>query len=151
MLSLDCRCFQESQSSVLPLVLNWFDSIAHAMTTIATGGFSTRDASIGGFDSALIEYIVVVFMLVGSLPAKKGGIYMGIFNMFIVLPEIIVSLGLGWIMAHLLDNNRLLAVVLGGVCFLVAIPFTLRVQETVVPPVLQSNLTSVPESEAATP
>ncbi len=90
-------------------------------------------------------------MLVGSLPAKKGGIYMGIFNMFIVLPEIIVSLGLGWIMAHLLDNNRLLAVVLGGVCFLVAIPFTLRVQETVVPPVLQSNLTSVPESEAATP
>ncbi len=48
--------------------MNWFESIAHAMTTIATGGFSTRDASIGGFDSALIEYIVVVFMLVGSLP-----------------------------------------------------------------------------------
>ncbi|NEQ46030.1 MAG: SLC45 family MFS transporter [Leptolyngbya sp. SIOISBB] len=90
-------------------------------------------------------------MLVGSLPAKKGGIYMGIFNMFIVLPEIIVSLGLGWIMAHVLDNNRLLAVVLGGVCFLVAIPFTLRVQETVVPPVLPSNRPSVPEPEAATP
>ena len=48
--------------------MNWFESIAHAMTTIATGGFSTRDASIGGFDSALIEYIVVAFMLVGSLP-----------------------------------------------------------------------------------
>ncbi len=48
--------------------MNWFESIAHAMTTIATGGFSTRDASIGGFDSVLIEYIVVVFMLVGSLP-----------------------------------------------------------------------------------
>ena len=48
--------------------MNWFESIAHAMTTIATGGFSTRDASIGGFDSALIEYIVVLFMLVGSLP-----------------------------------------------------------------------------------
>ena len=89
-------------------------------------------------------------MLVGALPAKKGGIYMGIFNMFIVLPEIMVSLGLGWIMAHLLDNNRLLAVVLGGFCFLVAIPFTLRVQETVVPPILQSPLTSVAESEGAT-
>ncbi len=48
--------------------MNWFDSVAHAMTTIATGGFSTKDASIGGFDSALIDYIVIVFMLVGSLP-----------------------------------------------------------------------------------
>ncbi len=48
--------------------MNWFDGVAHAMTTIATGGFSTKDASIGGFDSALIDYIVVVFMLVGSLP-----------------------------------------------------------------------------------
>lgn len=90
-------------------------------------------------------------MLVGSLPAKKGGIYMGIFNMFIVLPEIIVSLGLGWIMAHMLDNNRLLAVVLGGVCFLVAIPFTLRVQETIAPPVLPSSQPSVTKSEAVTP
>lgn len=92
-------------------------------------------------------------MLVGSLPAKKGGIYMGIFNMFIVLPEIVVSLGLGWIMAHLLGNNRLLAVVLGGVCFLVAIPFTLRVQETVVPPIGQSSQPPVTEAEAeaATP
>lgn len=48
--------------------MNWFDSIAHAMTTIATGGFSTKDDSIGGFNSALIDYIVIVFMLVGSLP-----------------------------------------------------------------------------------
>lgn len=68
-------------------------------------------------------------MLAGALPARKGGIYMGIFNMFIVLPEIIVSLGLGWCMEHLLDNNRLLAVVLGGGCFLIAVPFTLRVTE----------------------
>lgn len=45
-----------------------FDAIAHAMTTIATGGFSTYDASIAHFDSPVIEYIGVVFMLVGSLP-----------------------------------------------------------------------------------
>lgn len=68
-------------------------------------------------------------MLAGALPARKGGIYMGIFNMFIVLPEIIVSLGLGWFMVNVLGDDRLLAVVLGGVCFLVAIPLTLRVQE----------------------
>lgn len=66
-------------------------------------------------------------MLIGSLPDRKSGIYMGIFNMFIVLPEIVASLGLGWVMSHLLNNNRLLAVVVGGGCFLLAVPFTLRV------------------------
>ena len=39
---------------------------------------------------------------------------MGIFNFFIVLPEIVASLGFGWVMIHLLHNNRLLAVVAGG-------------------------------------
>lgn len=53
-------------------------------------------------------------MLAGSLPANKVGIYMGIFNFFIVLPEIIASLFFGWIMEHLLDNNRMVAVQLGG-------------------------------------
>ena len=38
------------------------------MTTIATGGFSTSDGSVGHFDSALIDYTVLFFMLVGSLP-----------------------------------------------------------------------------------
>lgn len=89
-------------------------------------------------------------MLAGALPAKKGGIYMGIFNMFIVLPEIIISLGLGWIMAHLLDNNRLLAVVLGGICFLIAVPFTLRVTEAVPQPTMQSTFKPALESEVVT-
>jgi maltose/moltooligosaccharide transporter len=86
-------------------------------------------------------------MLAGALPARKGGIYMGIFNMFIVLPEIIVSLGLGWIMANLLDNNRLLAMVLGGVCFLIAVPLTLRVEEATPQPIISVTLQSALESE----
>ena len=45
-----------------------FESIAHSMTTIATGGFSTSDQSIGHFESSSIEWIVVVFMILGSLP-----------------------------------------------------------------------------------
>jgi maltose/moltooligosaccharide transporter len=72
-------------------------------------------------------------MLVSALPPRKGGIYMGIFNMFIVLPEIVASLGLGWVMTHLLGDDRLLAVVLGGGCFLVAALLSLRVQETTAP------------------
>ena len=45
-----------------------FDAIAHAMTTVATGGYSTRDGSIGHFDSALIDGIAVLFMIAGSIP-----------------------------------------------------------------------------------
>tara|TARA_A100001037_G_scaffold134926_1_gene122245 strand:+ start:6569 stop:7996 length:1428 start_codon:yes stop_codon:yes gene_type:complete len=45
-----------------------FDAVAHAMTTIATGGFSTSDNSIGVFDNAGIDTIAIVFMIVGSLP-----------------------------------------------------------------------------------
>jgi maltose/moltooligosaccharide transporter len=59
-------------------------------------------------------------MLAGSLPANKIGIYMGIFNFFIVLPEIIASLFFGWIMEHLLDNNRMVAVQIGGVLMILA-------------------------------
>jgi trk system potassium uptake protein len=45
-----------------------FEAAAHAMSTIATGGFSTRDASIGAFSSAHVEWIGIVFMILGSLP-----------------------------------------------------------------------------------
>ncbi len=48
--------------------MSGFDAMAHAMTTIATGGYSTYDASIAHFGSATIEYIAIVFMLIGSLP-----------------------------------------------------------------------------------
>ena len=45
-----------------------FDAACHAMTTIATGGYSTRDASIGHFDSAAVEAVVIAGMIAGSLP-----------------------------------------------------------------------------------
>jgi maltose/moltooligosaccharide transporter len=57
-------------------------------------------------------------MLAGFIPEQKMGIYMGIFNFFIVLPEIIASLFFGKIMTQYLDNNRLLAVLIGG-CLLI--------------------------------
>ena len=48
--------------------MNMFDAVTHAMTTLATGGYSTRTASIGAFDSITIEWIVILGMIVGSLP-----------------------------------------------------------------------------------
>jgi maltose/moltooligosaccharide transporter len=59
-------------------------------------------------------------MLSGVLPENKIGVYMGIFNFFIVLPEIIASLGFGWIMKHVLHNDRLLAVQIGGALMVLA-------------------------------
>jgi maltose/moltooligosaccharide transporter len=54
------------------------------------------------------------------LPRNKIGIYMGIFNFFIVLPEIIASLGFKWIMKNVLNNDMLLAVQLGGYLMIIA-------------------------------
>jgi trk/ktr system potassium uptake protein len=48
--------------------MSTFDAAAHAMTTIATGGYSTSDGSLGSFNSVSIEIICIIFMLVGSLP-----------------------------------------------------------------------------------
>ena len=45
-----------------------FDSICHAMTTIATGGYSTHNDSIGFFKSSYIEIISSIFIVLGSIP-----------------------------------------------------------------------------------
>jgi maltose/moltooligosaccharide transporter len=67
-------------------------------------------------------------MLSNCLPENKVGIYMGIFNFFIVLPEIIASLFFGWIMSHWLGNDRMLAVQLGGVFMLFAAFLSTRIK-----------------------
>ncbi len=48
--------------------MSFFDGMNHAMTTIATGGYSTRDASIGSYENAGIDFIVTAGMIAGSLP-----------------------------------------------------------------------------------
>lgn len=59
-------------------------------------------------------------MLSGSLPKDKVGVYMGIFNFFIVLPEIIASLGFGWLMKNVLGNDRMAALKIGGGLMIIA-------------------------------
>ena len=48
--------------------LDIFDSLAHGMTIIATGGFSTKNMSIGFFDSLYTEIVTMIFMIISSLP-----------------------------------------------------------------------------------
>jgi trk system potassium uptake protein TrkH len=47
--------------------MDWFDAIGHSFSTVAIGGFSTHDASMGYFNSATIEMIAVAFMLIAGM------------------------------------------------------------------------------------
>jgi trk system potassium uptake protein TrkH len=46
--------------------MNFYDAINHALTTMATGGFSTKNASIAHFDTPFIHYIIILFMIIGG-------------------------------------------------------------------------------------
>lgn len=48
--------------------MNWFDALNHALSTVATCGFSTKDESIAFYDSATIDIVITLFMFLGSLP-----------------------------------------------------------------------------------
>jgi trk system potassium uptake protein TrkH len=47
--------------------MGWLDAVCHAFSTVSLGGFSTRDANIGAFDSVAIEAVMVFFMFVGAV------------------------------------------------------------------------------------
>ncbi len=59
-------------------------------------------------------------MLANAIPAEKMGFYMGVFNFFIVIPQILASLGLGLLMKKVLGDNPMNAVLLGGASMIVA-------------------------------
>ena len=68
-------------------------------------------------------------LLIDKIPLKKMGVYMGIFNFFIVIPQIINGVIGGPIVSALFDDHAILYLCLGGVFFLIAAFFTLRVEE----------------------
>ena len=47
--------------------MNWLDAICHAFAAMGLGGFSTHDASVGYFNSPLIEFVLIVFMLLAAM------------------------------------------------------------------------------------
>ena len=68
-------------------------------------------------------------MLSNALPPAKMGFYMGVFNFFIVLPQILASVGLGWVMERFLGNDATRALLLGGTSMLLAALLVLRVKK----------------------
>lgn len=88
--------------------MGWFDALCHSMSTVSTGGFSTKQASIAAFASPLIEYVTVLFMFVGgvSLSLQYLLIFKGrikelfrdtefrTYLMFVLVFTVIISVGL---------------------------------------------------------
>ncbi len=68
-------------------------------------------------------------ILTGSLPANKMGVYMGIFNFFIVIPQITAAAILGFFVKHIFGDEAIYALLLGGVSFTLAAIFVLRVDD----------------------
>jgi trk system potassium uptake protein TrkH len=60
---------------LLVLGMQPFEALCHSFTTVSTGGFSTRDASVGGFDSAAIEVAIALFMIAAGV---NFGLYYGV-------------------------------------------------------------------------
>jgi maltose/moltooligosaccharide transporter len=69
-------------------------------------------------------------MLSGSVPAQKMGLYMGLFNLFIVIPQVVAAGVLGSVVRIFFGGQPIYALALGGGCFIVAGLLTLRVPRT---------------------
>ena len=70
-------------------------------------------------------------ILAGSLPANKMGYFMGLFNFFVVIPQIIAGVVLGFMVKNFFNNQSVFALVVGGVCMILAGFLTLVVNDDV--------------------
>lgn len=68
-------------------------------------------------------------ILAGSLPANKMGYFMGLFNFFVVIPQIIAGAVLGPVVKNFFNNQSVFALVIGGVCMILAGFLTLAVSD----------------------
>ena len=68
-------------------------------------------------------------ILAGAVPGRKMGVYMGIFNIFIVVPQLLAATILGLVLKSLFDGQAIWALVLGGVSFFIAAACSLAVTE----------------------
>ncbi len=99
--------------TVAEAVLLWFgnmsifDAINHAMATIATGGFSTKNDSIGGFDSLYIELVIVFFMFISgiSFTLQYRAIFLGQPKKLLESPEVRLYIKIILVVITLLTIN----------------------------------------------
>ncbi|HEY7914611.1 MAG TPA: MFS transporter [Blastocatellia bacterium] len=86
-------------------------------------------------------------ILSGALPAHRMGVYMGVFNFFIVIPEIIASLTFKPLVKYVFNNNPLYVVMLGGASLLVAAALVARVRDTAIKDVPEAAVIAADANE----
>jgi maltose/moltooligosaccharide transporter len=68
-------------------------------------------------------------ILTGSLPPSKLGYYMGVFNFFIVIPQIVAAAILGFLVSRFFDGEAIFALLIGGLSLVLAAGLTLFVED----------------------
>jgi len=100
------------------------------LSVVAIGDANTLLLAMVGVGVAWASILSMPYaMLSNALPPEKMGFYMGVFNFFIVLPQIVASVGLGFVMERFLGNDATRALLLGGISMLLAAALTLRVRK----------------------
>ncbi len=86
--------------------------------------------SMAGIGLAWCSILAMPYsMLTRALPANKMGVYMGIFNFFIVIPQILAATLLGVFTRHIFNGNAILTIVVGGCSMIIAALFSLRIKD----------------------
>ena len=86
--------------------------------------------SMAGIGLAWCSILAMPYsMLTKALPAHKMGVYMGIFNFFIVIPQILAATLLGVFTKHIFNGNAVMTIVVGGCSMILAALLTLRIKD----------------------
>jgi maltose/moltooligosaccharide transporter len=132
--------FAALAAMVIPFMVRRFGlSKSHMMNLVLGAAGLASIAVIRDPDWLLLSMVGVGFawasilslpyaLLAGCVPSRKMGVYMGIFNFFIVIPQLVAASVLGVVLKYLLDGRPVLVLVAGGASFLIAGLLALRVR-----------------------
>ena len=132
--------FAALAAMVIPLMVKRFGlSVSHMLNLVLGAAGLASFAVIRDPDWLLLSMVGVGFawasilslpyaLLAGCVPSRKMGVYMGIFNFFIVIPQLVAASVLGTVLRQLLGGQPIYVLVVGGASFLLAGVLVLRVK-----------------------
>ena len=128
---------------VIPLSVRWFGLRFSHLLNVSLGGAALlsialiRDPNwlllpMIGFGFAWASILSLPYaLLANSLPAEKMGVYMGIFNFFIVVPQLLAASVLGFLLKMFFNNEPIYALIIGGVSMILSGLLVLRLPRSV--------------------
>jgi maltose/moltooligosaccharide transporter len=126
---------------VIPFMTRWWGLRITHLVNLSLGGFGLMSflivhdprwllLSMAGVGFAWASILSLPYALLSDcVPEAKMGVYMGIFNLFIVIPQLLAASTLGFLLKAFFGNEPINALLLGGISLLLAAAFTLRVEE----------------------